>query len=264
MREPGRPRGCAGDLLDVREPGIVGVEALGQEVAEAQDGGEHVVEVVRDSAGQAADRLEPKTLLQVLLGAAALGQVEDDSGKAKWRARGGVRHQAAHRHDPVHATVRPDDPVLRGVGCVLPERALPALERGAAVLGMNRLEPPLRVSDSSSRMPNRARARASAELSPVARSCSQVPSPAASSASSSASWWRRSCSSTPLFWVRSLSRTREAQEASLAVVHAGSGDRAPESGPVLPHQPAIDGEAAAPGGLGQVRLRGAGLAGVGG
>jgi len=40
-----------------------------------------------------------------------------------------------------------------------------------------------------------------------------------------------------------LRKLREAQEASLAVVHAGSGNRAPESGPVLPNQPAIDGEA---------------------
>ena len=68
------------DLLDVRGRGIVGLEAPAEQVAEAQDGGEHVVEVVRDSAREPSDRLQPETLLQVLLGAPALGQVEDDTG----------------------------------------------------------------------------------------------------------------------------------------------------------------------------------------
>ena len=63
-REVGGPRGRAGDLLDVRGPGIVRLEAPAEQVAEAQDGGEHVVEVVRDPAGEPPDRLQPEALLQ--------------------------------------------------------------------------------------------------------------------------------------------------------------------------------------------------------
>ena len=59
---------------------IARLQAPAEQVAEAQDGGEHVVEVVRDSAREPSDRLQPETLLQVLLGAPALRQVEHDAG----------------------------------------------------------------------------------------------------------------------------------------------------------------------------------------
>ena len=56
----------------------------------------------------------------------------------------------------------------------------------------------------------------------------------------------------------------EPEQATLAIVHAGGGDRSPEAAAVLPEQPAVGGELPPPGRLGQVRGRRTALAVVGG
>ena len=76
--------GGALDLLDVGAARIAGVEAVEDQVGVAEDGREHVVEVVRDAAGEPADRFHLLRLAQLrlavpqrLLGLPALGQVAD-------------------------------------------------------------------------------------------------------------------------------------------------------------------------------------------
>ena len=54
-----------------------------QQVGIADDGGQHVVEVVRDPAGELADRLHLLTLREVLLQRALLGRVEGEDGRAR-------------------------------------------------------------------------------------------------------------------------------------------------------------------------------------
>ena len=51
-REIGRPRGGTLDLLDIATPRILGVQAVSDDVGVAEDGGEKVVEVVGDAAGE--------------------------------------------------------------------------------------------------------------------------------------------------------------------------------------------------------------------
>ena len=76
------------DLLDVRAARIAGVEAVEEQVRVAEDRGQHVVEVVRDAAGEAADRLHLLRLAQLhlaraqrLLGLAPLAHVADPRGE---------------------------------------------------------------------------------------------------------------------------------------------------------------------------------------
>ena len=67
---PREGRGAIGrlaDLADVVHDRIVGLQPLLDEVGVADDGGEQVVEIVRDAAGEAADRVHLLRLAQLLL-----------------------------------------------------------------------------------------------------------------------------------------------------------------------------------------------------
>ena len=60
--------GAIGVLLDVHDvgEGRIGRAVLGeQQIGEADDGGQHIVEVMRDAAGQLADRLHLLALRQL-------------------------------------------------------------------------------------------------------------------------------------------------------------------------------------------------------
>jgi hypothetical protein len=91
----GRPLRGAADLAGVFPPGIVGIQVALQQIAESQDRGQHVVQVVRDSAGEAAHRLHAEGLLQVLLGPAPLGEIEHDTGEVVRLVGGGIHRALA-------------------------------------------------------------------------------------------------------------------------------------------------------------------------
>ena len=89
--ETRRPVGVLLDLHDVLE-GRVGRPVVGeQEVGIADDRGQHVVEVVRDAAGELADRLHLLALGEVLLQGALLGRVEREDDRARALVAGGIR-----------------------------------------------------------------------------------------------------------------------------------------------------------------------------
>ncbi|MGY3456840.1 hypothetical protein ACVWW5_002290 [Bradyrhizobium sp. LM3.4] len=69
--------GVADQLGDGRERRIV-LHGVGEDLDRARDHGEHVVELVRDAAGELADRLHLLGLDQLLLGGTLLGDVLDE------------------------------------------------------------------------------------------------------------------------------------------------------------------------------------------
>ena len=71
------PVGRAPDLLGGVMVALLGPVALEDQLAVARDRGQEVVEVVRDAAGQPADRLQLLRLAEILLEAVALGHVLD-------------------------------------------------------------------------------------------------------------------------------------------------------------------------------------------
>ena len=84
---PHQARGAVGvllDLHDVLERGIGRLVRVEQEVGRHHDGGEHVVEVVRDAAGELADRVHLLHLRDLLFQLAHFGGLDriDDRGLA--------------------------------------------------------------------------------------------------------------------------------------------------------------------------------------
>ena len=82
---PHQARGPVGvllDLHDVLERRIGRLVRVEQEVGRHHDGGQHVVEVVRDAAGELADRLHLRALVDLVLQRALVGGLEhvDDGG----------------------------------------------------------------------------------------------------------------------------------------------------------------------------------------
>ena len=74
--QAGGPVGVLLDVHDVLEGRVARPVVGEQEVGEADDRGQHVVEVVRDAAGELADRLHLLALRELLLERALLGDVE--------------------------------------------------------------------------------------------------------------------------------------------------------------------------------------------
>ena len=77
--------GAIGVLLDVHDvgEGRIGRPVLGeQQIGEADDGGQHIVEVMRDAAGQLADRLHLLALRQLHFERLVLGLVEGKDDEA--------------------------------------------------------------------------------------------------------------------------------------------------------------------------------------
>ncbi len=77
-----RPVGVLLDLHDVLERRIGRLVRVEQEVGRHHDGGQHVVEVVRDAAGELADRFHAGALVDLVLQRALAGGLEhiDDGG----------------------------------------------------------------------------------------------------------------------------------------------------------------------------------------
>ena len=77
-----RPVGVLLDLHDVLERRIGRLVRVEQEIGRHHDGGQHVVEVVRDAAGELADRLHAGALVDLVLQRALAGGFErvDDGG----------------------------------------------------------------------------------------------------------------------------------------------------------------------------------------
>src|ERR671912_914291 len=112
-----------------------------QELAEAKNGGQHVVEIVCNPAGEPTHGLEPQALLQMLLRATPLGKIEHDAGQIERLARGRLEGAPSDRHDRVDAAVGPNHPVLRREGGALSHGALPTLSGELAVLRVECLQP---------------------------------------------------------------------------------------------------------------------------
>ena len=103
------------DLLEVLVHGVLGLVAREQELAATEDHREHIVEVVRDAAGEAPDRLD---LLHLAHLALALAQ---DLLRAL-----ALRDVAAHAGEPAHQAVLVDQ---RGTGPLVGgQRAVGAAE----------------------------------------------------------------------------------------------------------------------------------------
>jgi hypothetical protein len=84
-RLPNQARGPVGvllDLHDVLEGRIGRLMRVEQEVGRHHDGGQHIVEVVRDAAGELADRFHPGALVDLVLQRTLAGDLEhiDDRG----------------------------------------------------------------------------------------------------------------------------------------------------------------------------------------
>ena len=92
--EAGRAVGARLDRQDLRVDGVAGLVRLQQQVGEADDRGQHVVEVVGDAAGQRADRLHLLRLGELLLERLRLGHVDhvEDRALAGAAAAGERRH----------------------------------------------------------------------------------------------------------------------------------------------------------------------------
>ena len=88
---PHQAGGAVGVLLDVHDvlEGRIGRPVVGEEqVGEADDGGQHVVEVVRDAAGELADRLHLLALRELQLERPLLGRLQRvDDGRVLARRR---------------------------------------------------------------------------------------------------------------------------------------------------------------------------------
>ncbi len=81
--QPRRAIGVLADLHDVLERRVGRPVVDQQKVGIADDRGQHVVEVVRDAAGELADRLHLLALREILLQRALLGGVERDDVGAR-------------------------------------------------------------------------------------------------------------------------------------------------------------------------------------
>ncbi len=111
---------CVHHVIGKVPAGVVPGQAAGQHLAIPQDDDQHVVEVVRDSAGEPSDRLHPLGLAQRFFGATALGH---------------VRHRPQHPGRLSVGVAHDVGPVLNlGVATGPPlEAVFPLPGRGAAV-----------------------------------------------------------------------------------------------------------------------------------
>ena len=99
---PHQARRAIGVLLDLHDvlEGRIGRPVIGeQQIGIADDRGQHIVEVMRDAAGELADRLHLLALREILLQRALLGGVEreDRRARALVAARIGGRDEEARR-----------------------------------------------------------------------------------------------------------------------------------------------------------------------
>ena len=125
--EPGGPLRGFPHFGNVRLQRAVGREILAHEIGVPEDRGQHVVEVVRDAARQAADGLHLLRLAQLLLEALALGDVLADAERAGGPALRVPPHVVVPRDQPLLALLGHDRVLVVGVGFALDQLAEHAL-----------------------------------------------------------------------------------------------------------------------------------------
>ena len=154
---PHQARGAVGvllDLHDVLERRIGRLVRVEQEVGRHHDGGEHVVEVVRDAAGELADQCPSSALGDLVLELALLGGLEriDDRGllvALLLLDRGDVEARRSARRSPAERRVDRRDVALARA----PPRAIAASSaarsRSATTARIERLGSPLALEQRS-------------------------------------------------------------------------------------------------------------------
>ena len=142
-RELGGPLGAALDEVEIPTRGLIPREPVEQELDPTADHGEHVVELVGDSAGEHAERLDPLGLrdLERLARTPLVGEVD---GRADQPRKGAVlpdpgnsiaHHPAVRVVDPAQAILRPE----RGPGR---DRRAERLDDPRPVFGVDAIGPP--------------------------------------------------------------------------------------------------------------------------
>ena len=109
------------------------------EFSRSVDDGEEIVEVVRDAAGELANRLHLLRLLELTFKRLPRGDVDGDAEQTGRRSVRLVRHLRAAM-DPVGTGVRPDDPKLHRVVTLAADRSTDRCLHVAPIIGMNQLE----------------------------------------------------------------------------------------------------------------------------
>ena len=135
---PHQARRAIGVLLDLHDvlEGRIGRPVVGeQQIGIADDRGQHVVEVVRDAAGELADRLHLLALREILLQRALFGGVEREHDRARAFAAlriGGRDEEARRSRSP-----RPRSPrrPARCRPCLRCAAAIAARSAGVVALG---------------------------------------------------------------------------------------------------------------------------------
>src|SRR2546422_92046 len=113
-RQVRRPDRRLLDLLRLRVLRVVGTERPAQEIHGAEDGGEQVIEVVGDAAGQAAHGLHFLGLAQPLLERALVRHVLDDELEALERPVRGPHWATVQAHRDNAAVPTPPDDLFDG------------------------------------------------------------------------------------------------------------------------------------------------------
>ena len=184
------PRQCGGatgrlnDLFSVTSQ-RTGGKTVPQKLGVSADDRQQVVEVVRNPAGEQADRFHLLRLSDLGLEQLALGDVEADVDDADRAAPSGLRAIVGATLQPARTAIGPDRSEFGGqVAGAVPNRRCELLSQGRTVLGMDeRMQNASAVpANESGAMPKSAAVLSDQTTRPVSRSVSPIPMPAAVSA----------------------------------------------------------------------------------
>ena len=103
--------------------GSVGSTLARQQIAEAANGREQIVEVVRDAAGELADRVHLLRLAHLLLEPAALGHVARHGEHFADEPRLRIAHRLARRLEPDVVAVAPAHAIRQRLDALVAEQA---------------------------------------------------------------------------------------------------------------------------------------------
>ena len=138
-RDRGRPLDCAPDFFDVGPRLVIRGDGGERELGVADHGGQRVVQIVRDAAGESPDRLHLLRLPKLILEVAPFGDVLHSADHAD-RAALVVANDVGQLVDPAHRPVDTHDAVLDVVALARFGRRPARSPHGVAVVGMNELE----------------------------------------------------------------------------------------------------------------------------